>query len=1147
MAREASSSRPRTVPLGDRQAFSEVLAEASSGALAPESVVILAAGDAGEVPEEALADLLAGPLGIGAVVPTLVDRRGRVVEAGTFLGPTGQLEPYGAGTWPWSADHSFRRDVPGSATHVLAVTAAVLAGLPHDHSPEAPGARAREVLAHVRAQGLRTVFEPSWVAPAPPTLRAAPAPAGPRRWAERDEATPVRVLVVTGNMPGTLVGAEHLVGLVSELSRCPGARVTLAVADGYGVPRYGGYFRRQGVEVVGAPQDWEGWCHDRRYHYSHLVVTDGGLSTRLWPLARATQPQAMAVLYSEQLPVRRHEALGEASTHVDGLQTVAQLLQGHLVRQVEGLDAAWCASEADAALLRGTNPEMDVVALGPWLAPQGALKGFADRQGVALVAVDSFDTARDPEDAVARALQDLVPAWRRRDIGLRVRVISDWPTPGLAHLAAQMGAEVVPSRGDLVAALAGVRLVAAPVRHGNSPATWLPAAVEAGTPWLCPPGPLEGTDWEGILPSSAVPEAAMGHRGWALLSEEAAWSAAAAELAEAHAQLSDRRQEALRRAFLGAGLDLPGPPAWPVERLVPHPATPPVSVAHRPATVADPPAIFVPDSLSEDERYELWHTRRGPNAEVVAAIAADAAAQPYQPTFSILMPVCDTEPWMLEEAVSSVVDQPYPHWQLCMADDASTRPETLAAIEAAARRDSRISVVHLEERSGISGATNAALALATGEFVCFLDHDDVLKPQALAQVQRWLNADPTLDLLYSDEDKLDPMGRLTEARWKPDWSPNLLLCQNYVCHFLTVRRSLLESLGGLRPEFDGSQDYDLVLRVSDVTDRIAHIPDCLYSWRMHAQSAALKGDKKPYAWLAGQRALGDWLARRERHGLNGGWSEEGAWFDVHRVRFKVPGKPRVSIVIPTRNGRHILGLCVESILSKTTYTNYELVVVDNQSDEPETLEYLSTLPGRVIRYPHEFNFPRQLNLAVASLETDALIFLNNDAQVITADWVERLLENAMRPEVGAVGPRLRLPDGAVQHEGIIIGLWRGHANSIEWGNWWRMGDLARDVSAVTGACMATRPGVYWRLGGYDERLRVAYNDVDFCLRLHQAGYQVVFEPDVELYHAEGSTRGRLEDPEDAPLFNERWRPRSSCDPYYNPNLNRNRLLFRVEP
>lgn len=1148
-ATERAAGAVRVVQLHHEGAWADAVAEARSGRLPAGTVLVLSGPDQLDVPAH-LADLLQDELGIGAVLPLLVDDRDQVVEAGTFdnQASADRSQSWGGGLAAWSAEVVFRRDVGGTSGQLVAVAPRVLASWEGSlDSCADPAAVVAEVLAHVRALGLRIVLEPSWPVLAPAGTRPVPHAPGPTRFAQRDELAPARALVVTANIPGTVTGADHLAGLVDELARCPRTRVTLACADGFGLPRYAPYYRDQGVEVIGAPQDWEEWCHDRRYHYSHVIVTDSGLSTRLWPLARASQPQAMAVLYSERLPVRRHQALGEASTHTDGLRTVYTLLQARLAAQVEALDAAWCASAADADLVRGLAPAINVVNLGPSLEPARPSKGFADRDGVALVATDSFDIAADPEEAAAKALEDYVPAWRRRDVGVRVRVVTDWPTPGLVHLAGQAGAELVPSGGDLARVLEECRLVVAPVRHGTGALAWAPAAMAAGAPWLTTPKGLEGSELAEVLPGALVPEAAMAHRAWALLTDEPDWSSAAAGLAEAHARLRSRHNDALRAALLTAGIEPPGPPLWPAGHLLRQPARLAVAPAHRPAAVADPPAVFVPDSLSEDERYELWHERRGPNVDVLAAIGAESQSAAYQPTISVLMPVADTEPWMLEAAVSSVIDQTYPHWELCMADDASTRPETLSALEAAARRDNRVKVTHLKDRSGISAATNAALSLATGAFVSFLDHDDVLKPQALAQVQRWLNADPELDLLYSDEDKLSPAGRFTEARWKPDWSPNLLLCQNYVCHFLTVRRELLERLGGLRSEYDGSQDYDLVLRASDVTDRIAHIPDCLYSWRVHPQSAAAKGDNKPWAWLAGQRALRDWLARRERQGLSGGWAEEGAWFDVHRARFKLPGKPRVSILIFTRNGRHLLGQCVESVLAKSTYSNYELLVVDNQSDEPETLEYLSVLPGTVLRYPHEFNYPRQLNLAVASVETDVLIFLNNDTQVVTPDWIERLVENAIRPEVGAVGPRLRFPDGRVQHEGIMIGLWRGHANSIEWGNWWRMGDLARDVTAVTGACMVTRPGVYWRVGGYDERLRVAYNDVDFCLRLHQAGYQVMFEPDVELVHAEGSSRGRVEDPDDAPLFDRRWRPRSSTDPYYNPNLNRNRLLFRVEP
>lgn len=1112
---------------------------------------MIAGADAGDVPAEDLHQLLGGSLGIGAVLPLMVDERGRVAEAGTFVDPSGAVVPFGAGAALGDREHAFRRDVPGTTGLVVAVSAGALAGFaPSRGGLDAAGV-VGEALEHVRSRGLRTVYEPSWRVPAPAGHTAVVAPVGPRRWAGRDQDCPSRVLVVTGTVPGSLVAADGLGALVEALARCEAVRVTLACADGFGAERYAGYFQRQGVEVIAGPQDWLAWCEDRRYHYSHVVVSDEGLTTRLWPIVRSTQPQAMAVLCSERLPFRRNRALGDASPHTEGAETVAEMTQSRLLRQIEGIEVAWCAGPADAGLLGGLG--VRPVLLGPPQCRPGPAKGFADRDGVALVATDAFDVTTDPEEPVMRALRELLPAWRRRDMGLRARVVSDWPTPGLAHLAAAVGAELVASDGDLVGVLSTARLVVAPAEHAMSAPSWVPAAIAAGTPWLVTGKAVAGTFLDGALPADLEEQAVvadvatMAHRGWSLLNDAQDWDGFAGALRVCAGDLAARQERALRSAFVAAGLGSPRAALWPMERRMAHPARQPVQVPLRPDVVADPPAIFVPDSLSEDERYELWHERRGPNAEVVAAISAEAAQAAYQPTISLVMPVCDTEAWMLEAAVASVEAQGYPKWELCVADDASERPETLAALGRLAGRDRRVRLTRLEQRSGISAATNAALGLATGDFVGFLDHDDILKPHALGQVVRWLDADPTLDMLYSDEDKLGPSGRLTEARWKPDWSPNLLTCQNYVCHFLVIRRTLIESLGGLRPGYDGSQDYDLVLRVADVTDRIAHIADSLYSWRQHAGSAASSGDHKPWAWMAAQRALGDWLARREARGGTGGWTEEGAWFDVHRARFRRLGEPKVSIVIPTRNGRHLLERCVESVLSRSVYGNFELVVVDNHSDDPETLEYLATFPGRVLAYPHEFNYPRQLNLAVASVECDLLVFLNNDTEVLTTDWLDRLIEQAMRPEVGAVGPRLLLPNGEVQHEGIIVGAWRGHANSVEWGNWWRMGDLLRDVSAVTGACMATRPGVYWRVGGYDERLRVAYNDVDYCLRLHQAGYQVVYEPDAALFHAEGSTRGTVEDPEDAPLFNERWRPRSSCDPYYNPNLNRNRLLFRVEP
>ena len=1082
------------------KASSEAIATWLEQATEASALAVLSTAGGERAPGQ-VAELLAGPYGIGAVVP------GAAVP-----GPAG----YG---------QSFRRDatdaeVADAGAPAVAVSAGALEGFAPRRRGAGPAFVLGEVLAHVRAKGLRVVVEPGWGG----FQQSVPATScGPRRWAERDQACPTRVLVVTGTVPGLGPCAAGLADVVLLLARCPATRVTLACADGFRAAEVGPIYRRQGVEVVAGPQDWLAWCGDRRYHYSHVVVSDEGLTTRLWALARSTQPQAMGVLYSEQLPIRRYQARA-ARAEDEGAETLLQLAHASMLKQLVGVEAAWCASEADAKLLAGLGISSSV--LGPYVPPAGEARGFADREGVALAVADAFDVATGQEEVAAWALRQLVPAWRRRGPGIKVTLVSAWPTPGLAHLAEAAGAEQVVPGDDLVTPLSRARLAI------GCPAS----ALAAGTPYL---------EVAGLGAAGAAVQ-----RGWALLSDERAWSEAAGELSARRDRLATERRRALEASLLAAGLGPPGAPAWPVERVAARPASQPVRPPLRPAPVADPPAIFVPDSMPEDQRYELWHRRRGPgNADVVAAIAAEAAGSAYKPTISVVMPVHDTDPWMLHAAFESVRAQVYPNWELCMADDASQRPETLAAIESVARRDGRVKATRLSEPSGISAATNAALALATGDYVGFLDHDDLLKPHALAQVVRWLERDPSLEVLYSDEDKLDPSGKLTEARWKPDWSPNLLLCQNYVCHFLVVRRSLVERLGGLRPEYDGSQDYDLVLRLADEVppERVAHIPDCLYSWRQHERSAASAGDNKPWAWMAAQRALGDWLRRREERGVPGGWTEEGAWFDVHRARFRRLGEPKVSVVIPTRNGRHLLERCVQSLVWKTVYNNFELVVVDNQSDDPATLEFLATLPGRVIRYPHQFNYARQVNLAAAAVECDLLVFLNNDTEVMTADWLDRLIEQAMRPEVGAVGPRLYLPDGKVQHEGILVGMWRGHANSVEWGNWWRMGDLLRDVSAVTGACMATRPGVFFRVGGYDERLQVAYNDVDYCLRLHQAGYQVVYEPDARLYHAEGSTRGLVEGPADATLFNERWRPRSSCDPYYNPNLNRNRLLFRVEP
>jgi GT2 family glycosyltransferase len=422
-----------------------------------------------------------------------------------------------------------------------------------------------------------------------------------------------------------------------------------------------------------------------------------------------------------------------------------------------------------------------------------------------------------------------------------------------------------------------------------------------------------------------------------------------------------------------------------------------------------------------------------------------------------------------------------------------------------------------------------------------MDHRDVLKPHALAQVVRLLNADPSLDLIYTDEDQLTVDGLLFGPHPKPDWSPDQLMAHNYMNHLTVVKRELLEQVGGLRSTMDGSQDHDLLLRLTEITDRIGHIPEPLYTGRARQDSTATPVEVDPYVLEASRRAISEALVRRGYEGKVSDTSVPGCF----RANYEIPGRPRVSIIIPTRDRIALLERCVDSILDRSSYTNYEIVIVDNDSRDGETLEYLADFPGRVIRYPFQFNYARIMNLAARTVACDAFLFMNNDTEVINPDWIEALLEHAMRPEVGAVGGRLYYPGGTPQHEGIMVGCWGGWAGNVNFANFWDRGRLVRNASAVTGACTMIRPSVYWKVGGNDERLRVAYNDVDLCLRIRQAGLEVVYTPFAELFHHEGASRSGYEHPEDGPLFGIRWKPPQSGDPYYNPLLS-NRRPFVIK-
>jgi O-antigen biosynthesis protein len=537
------------------------------------------------------------------------------------------------------------------------------------------------------------------------------------------------------------------------------------------------------------------------------------------------------------------------------------------------------------------------------------------------------------------------------------------------------------------------------------------------------------------------------------------------------------------------------------------------------------------------EQYRLWLRRHAHTPEQLRAIRRDGLRLRYRPTVSVVMPVYNTDPAWLREAIESVRRQLYDRWELCICDDGSTRPETREILRAYEEDDPRITVTRLPENRGIVAASNVALAQAGGEFVGLLDHDDELKPDALLEVVKLLNEQPDLDYIYTDEDKKEPDGELADPFFKPEWSPDLLLSVNYVTHFSVYRRDLVERLGGFRPGYDGSQDYDLVLRMAEATDRIAHIPKPLYTWRKAPGSAAASASAKPFAYEAAKRAIDDALNRR---GLRGR-ALDGSYLGYYRVRYEIHDAPRVALVIPTRDKVQMLRRCVESIRRKSTYRNYEIIVVDNDSREPETLSFLASFEGRVLRYPHEFNFSKIVNFAAKEAEDfDYLLYLNNDTEVISGEWIEAMLEHAQRPDVAAVGARLLYPDGRAQHEGILVGPGDGLAGNIDHRGYFGLGRCIRNLSAVTAACMLVRRDRFFEVGGFDERLRVAYNDVDFCLRAREKGYLVVYTPYASLYHHEGGTRGRTgrtHPIEDEELFRRRWG--GYRDPYYNPNLDLN--------
>lgn len=523
-----------------------------------------------------------------------------------------------------------------------------------------------------------------------------------------------------------------------------------------------------------------------------------------------------------------------------------------------------------------------------------------------------------------------------------------------------------------------------------------------------------------------------------------------------------------------------------------------------------------------------------------------------KPVISVVMPVYDTPAELLEKAIASVREQVYPHWQLCIADDASPSPHVADILRAAAAADQRIRVTFRECNGHIAAASNSALALASGDYVALLDHDDELRPHTLCLVAAEINARPNADILYTDEDKLDEDGRRVDPYFKPDWDPELFLGQNYLNHLTVYRRALVEAVGGFREGFEGSQDYDLALRVIEQSgpDRIRHIPHVLYHWRIQLGAATFSSTNRDRAAEAARRAAAEHL---ERTGSPARVVAGAGAFQ--RIIHPLPEPPPlVSLLVPTRDAVGLVRQCVDGLLHGTDYDNIEVLILDNDSREPETLAYFQEVQQqdprvRVLPQPGPFNFSAINNAGVAAARGAVIGFINNDIKVIGPGWLREMVSHAVRPEVGAVGAKLLYGDDTIQHGGVILGIGGvgGHAHrrlpADHPGPFSRL-MLTQSFSAVTAACLVMRKQLFNQVGGFNARhLAVAFNDVDLCLKLRARGLRVVWTPHAELYHLESVSRGgdldvgkRDRFREESLYMRETWGALLDADPFYNPNL-----------
>jgi O-antigen biosynthesis protein len=536
---------------------------------------------------------------------------------------------------------------------------------------------------------------------------------------------------------------------------------------------------------------------------------------------------------------------------------------------------------------------------------------------------------------------------------------------------------------------------------------------------------------------------------------------------------------------------------------------------------------------------------------ILSQIKAHIETFTHRPLISILMPVFNPDEKFLCGALDSVISQCYPHWECCVADDASTNPKIREILQFYANKDSRIKLILRETNGHISAASNSALSLATGEYIGLLDHDDVLREHALYMIAIQIIRHPKSEIIYSDEDLIDEFSVRYDPYFKPDWNPDLFCGHNLVSHFVVFRTDSVKRAGGFREGLEGAQDWDLAMRISEKVkpEQIQHIPYILYHWRAAIGSTALSSEYKVYAKEAQLASLRSHFERINQQSEIS-CSDDGFW----KVKYLIgEPKPLVSIIIPTRNQLRLLHKCLTSIHKKSKYLNFEILIVDNQSDDPEILSYFDEIQDektRLLKYPDAFNYSAINNHAVKYAKGEVLLFLNNDIEVISPDWLGEMVGHAIRPNIGAVGAMLYYPNNTIQHAGVVLGM-KGVAGHIYYGNpRGTIGQrgrarLTQNFSAVTAACMAVEKSKFIEVNGFNERsLPIAYNDIDLCLRLIKAGYRNLWTPHAELYHHESASRDYEDTPEkiarvksEAAYLVNQWAEMIANDPAYNPNLS----------